>query len=40
MKSELLREPVKKKNVENSTLGLPAPPPYDRKCGKFSKKKN
>ena len=37
-----LREPVKKKkkNVENSTLGLtPPPPPYDRKCGKFSKKK-
>ena len=26
-----------KKNVENSTLGLT--PPYDRKCGKFSKKK-
>ena len=34
-----VREPVKKKkNVENSTLGL-TPPPYAPKCGKFSKKK-
>ena len=28
----------KKKNGKNPTFALP-PPPYDRKCGKFSKKK-
>ena len=37
---ESLREPVKKKKKKCGKFHIGSdPPPYDRKCGKFSKKK-